>query len=88
MFHETIQKIAELLPHYFLYYIQNYEGFDPSKQIDYIREQSLIPPVSQALGIIPFENQRRICKNPPQAVQKAMPNVSFSQDIISALSEL
>lgn len=88
IFSQTIQKVAELFPHYVLYYIQNYERFDPSKQIAYIREESVIPPVSKALDIIPFERQRRVCKKPPQAVREAMPHVHFSQDIKTALVEL
>ena len=42
------------------YYIQNYIGFDPSKEIGYIQKKSLESPVSDALEMLPFENQRRV----------------------------
>jgi len=89
IFCETISQVRKAFPEHDLFYIQNYEGFDPTSQIDYIRDQSGVPPVSDALEIIPFSTmQRRVCKHSPEVIRERMPDVHFCPSIPGAIEEL
>lgn len=88
MFISIITFINQQFPTYVLYYIQNYEWFNPTKYIDYIRQKTWESPLKQTLEILPFENQRRVCESPPDEITRAMPKVIFSRDIWVALEEL
>jgi len=37
---------------------------------------------------LPFENQRRVCREVPEIIKQKMPNVIFSENIEIALGEL
>ncbi|MCP4524138.1 MAG: hypothetical protein GY828_08020 [Candidatus Gracilibacteria bacterium] len=89
-FCETLTYIKDNFPNHILLYIQNYNGFDPSKYIDYIKSRVINPndPLHKTLDILPFENQRRVCHNPPKSITQAMPGIIFSENIKDALQEL
>lgn len=87
-FNDTIEYVSRKFPNLVLYYIQNYEWFNPTKFIEHIKNKTKESPLKETLVLLPFENQRRICEEPPVVIQIAMPGVLFCKDVLVALGEL
>lgn len=89
IFCEVIQEIHQIFPELKLYYIQNYEGFDPSKYIEYIKHQTQTQPeLIKTLKILPFKNQARVAKKTPKIITETMPDIRFSKSIEAAIETL
>ena len=88
IFIQTINYISKKYSDKALYYIQNYEWFDPTKFIDEISTRTKLSPLKETLELLPFKNQRSVCSNVPKIIQRKMPGVIFNHSIEDALDEL
>ncbi len=88
IFTEAINSVFENHKFEDLFYIQNYNWFNPTQYIDYILKMTKESPLKEVLEKLPFENQRRHCDEVPQEVQGKMPNVVFNKSIEEALGDL
>ena len=88
IFCTTIKYLSKNFPSQIPYYIQNYEWFDPTWQIEYIKNRASQGSVKESLGTIPFERQMRVCENPPEIIKIKMPGIEFCGSIWEALKRL
>ena len=86
-FYSVITQTREVFGSEDLFYIQDYEDFDPTKFLDLIYRATQRNKIRSALEIIPFEKQRRICKNPQQGFDK-FKGLSFCSSLESAMKDL